>query len=380
MQTNIHELGRLGQSVWCDNLSRGLIESTAATPATASLRAMLEAGIVGVTSNPTIFLKAITGGRDYDGKIARLFAQGRDVMEVYEEVVLEDIADAADMLRGVYDRTEGLDGYVSLEVSPRLAYDTTGTIAEAKRLFHRLNRPNVLMKVPATPEGVPAVEALIAEGVNVNITLIFSLEAYERVMQTYLSGLRKRVKAGQAIDRIASVASFFVSRVDTLTDKLLRQSGSEKAASLVGRAAVSNAKLAYARFEEVFNVRRDFGQLAANGARVQRPLWASTSTKDPAYADTMYVDELIGPNTVNTMPPETIAAFLDHGRPRETVREGFKEAEIHFQRLAEVGVNIQQITEQLLAEGVAAFAQSFDELQAALGKKRREPGRETVRS
>ncbi len=373
MKTRIHQLHELGQSVWCDNLSRRMIESEGEGPH-RGLRGMIRAGIVGVTSNPTIFMKAITGSRDYDRSMGGLIAQGRDVHEVYEGLVLADIADAADLLRPTHEQSNGLDGFVSLEVNPKLAYDTQGTIDEGRRLFSQLNRPNVLIKVPATHEGIPAVERLISEGVNVNITLIFSLELYENVMQAYLSGLRRRAAAGGELSRVASVASFFVSRVDTLVDKLLKEKRNTGANvdELLGQAAVANAKVAYALFEEVFAPEGAFRELAARGARVQRPLWASTSTKDPTYPDTKYVDNLIGENTVNTLPGETISAVLDHVRVATTLREDRESARTVFRRLADVGIDFNAVTEKLLADGVAAFAQSFDELLAAIAKKQDE--------
>ena len=361
----IKRLYEQGQSVWCDNLSRKMIDS-------GELARLIDQGVEGITSNPTIFMKAITGGDDYDDLLHAVSDEIPDVVTTYERLVLPDIADAADLLRPVYDRTDGIDGYVSLEVNPKLAYDTRATITEARRLFVELDRPNVLIKVPATVQGIPAIETLIGEGINVNVTLIFSVAMYRQVMRAYIEGLKRYDKAGGKLTRVASVASFFVSRVDTLIDKLLdeKRKAGAKVEGLPGLAAVANAKLAYARFEEVFNRAGEFGPLMAKGARVQRPLWASTSTKNPAYPDTKYVDELVGPNTVNTMPPETLSAALDHGRTEVTIDRDLEGARAALARLAEVGIDLKAVTDQLTVEGVAAFAKSFDELLANLTAKR----------
>ncbi len=274
MGNSIQRLYENGQSIWCDNISRHMIAS-------GDLRRLIDIGVVGVTSNPTIFMKAITGSGDYDELFARLVASGADTMAIYEGLVLPDIADAADILRPVYDRTAGVDGYVSLEVNPKLAFDTDGTVAEGRRLFAALNRPNVFIKVPATQQGIPAIETLIGEGINVNVTLIFSIEMHEKVMAAYLSGLKRFASGGGDLAAVASVASFFVSRLDTQVDKLLEQKKSDGVAvdHLLGRAAIANAQLAYARFEEMFDERGRFADLAAQGARVQRPLWASTAPR-----------------------------------------------------------------------------------------------------
>ncbi len=366
MENRIQQIAELGQSVWCDNISRRMID-------TGELQRLIDLGIVGVTSNPTIFMKAITGGSDYDERLQSLLAAGcEETLELYERLVIPDIADAADILRPVYDRTDGLDGYVSLEVSPRLAYDTERTVAEARRLFAELNRPNVFIKVPATEEGMPAIATLIGEGINVNVTLIFALEVYEKVMAAYLEGLRRLEAAGGDLVRVASVASFFVSRVDTLVDKLLLERGEGGAVvdPLLGQAANANAKLAYARFEEVFALDGAWGELAEKGARVQRPLWASTSTKNPDYPDTIYVDNLIGPHTVNTLPPATIDAVLDHGTVEVTIHDELDIARALFDELAEVGIEMRRVTDQLRVEGVEAFAKSFEELLDNLSRKK----------
>lgn len=349
-----------GQSVWIDFISRDALSSGELA------RLVAEDGVLGLTSNPSIFEKAISHGQTYDTDIAALVAQGKPVMETYEALALADIAAAADLLRPVYDRTGGLDGYVSLEVSPYLAYDTAKTIAEAKRLFATLDRPNVLIKVPGTPEGIPAIVELIGSGINVNVTLLFALSAYEATAKAYLDGLETLARSGGDLSKVASVASFFVSRVDTAVDKQL--AGRPEVEGLLGRAAIANAKLAYARFGEIFAGPR-WETLAAQGARVQRPLWASTSTKNPAYSDTVYVDNLIGPHTVNTMPPQTLAAFLDHGRLGETITQGVEEARASMGQLAEVGVDMDQVTQDLLDAGVKAFADAFAKLLAGLEAK-----------
>jgi transaldolase len=335
------------------------------------LNRLIDLGIVGVTSNPTIFMKAITGGTDYDALFGKLLAEGRELMGIYEGLALPDIAEAADVLRPVYEKTNGLDGYVSLEVNPKLAYDTAGTIAEARRLFSRLKRPNVLIKVPATEEGLPAIETLIGEGVNVNVTLIFGIDIYEGVMRAYVEGLRRLDAVAGELSRVASVASFFVSRVDTLVDKRLEEKRAAGADvhHLRGKAAIANAKLAYARFEEFFNSSDEFAALAAKGARVQRPLWASTSTKNPAYPDTKYVDGLVGPQTVNTLPPDTIEATLDHGATENVIRDHLDDERRVIEQLGEVGIAIKDVTDKLRVDGVAAFVKSFDEILENLTEK-----------
>ena len=354
--------------MWCDNLGRTMIRS-------GELRRLIDLGIVGITSNPTIFMKAISGGAEYDEQLENLLSTGDyDPVSTYERLVLSDIAEAADILRPVYERTGRIDGFVSLEVNPKLAYDTGATVAEARRLFGELDRPNVFIKVPATDEGVPAIETLIGEGINVNVTLIFSVEMHERVMDAYLRGLRHLRAAGGDVSTVASVASFFVSRVDTLVDKLLEQKRGQASEvnSLFGKAAVANAQIAYAKFRDRFSGSGEFGALASLGARVQRPLWASTSTKNPNYPDTMYVDPLIGPDTVNTLPPQTIDAVLDHATPAGTIDRDLDAARSHMRRLEQVGISMKAVTDQLTREGVDAFAQSFDELLANLSRKKQQ--------
>ncbi len=380
MPNILQRINALGQSVWCDNISRAAIDS-------GDLARMIRDGITGVTSNPTIFMKAITAGSDYDALFSRLLSDaGADQLpdeRLYEGLILPDIRDGADALRPIYDATGGADGFISLEVNPHLAHDTQGTLDEARRLHAEVDRPNLMIKVPATPEGIPAVETLISEGINVNITLIFSIEMYRRVMDAYIGGLKRldaargRATGGTSVAGVASVASFFVSRLDSSVDRILDEkiaAGGDRATlqSLKGKAAVANAVLAYDAFKEVFQRGRNFQTLAARGARVQRPLWASTSTKNPAYPDTLYVDPLIGPHTVNTMPPNTIEATLDHGRAESTIEGGLASAKATMQALAAAGVDLDAVTDDLLTDGVKLFADSFDQLIANLAAKRRE--------
>ena len=358
----IYQLRDQGQAVWLDYISRELLCS-------GELRRLVEEdGLTGVTSNPSIFQKSITQGEEYDGAV-------RDILErepaaptqtVYERLAVDDIRMAADVLRSVYDRTDGADGYVSLEPRADLAYDTAGTLAEVRRLFRTVDRPNVMIKVPGTPPGIPAVEELIAEGININITLMFSTGHYEAVSQAYLRGLARNASPRD----VASVASVFVSRVDTAVDKQLDAIGTPEARALRGRVAIANAKAIYQRFQEAFSPGA-FGALKDRGARVQRVLWGSTGTKDPAYSDVLYVDELIGPDTINTLPPETLNAFKDHGKVRgATVTEGLQEAGDVLARLPGCGIDLTFVTEQLQNDGVAAFAKSMDDLMEDLGQKR----------
>ena len=354
----------LGQSVWIDYIRRSMLT-------TGELGALVRQGITGLTSNPTIFEKAISGSTDYDEPLLELTRAGRSPAEVFEALAVEDIQDAADILRGVYDRTDGADGYASIELPPPLAHDQRATLAEARRLFASVGRPNVLIKVPATPEGIRAVRTLIAEGINVNVTLIFSLESYRTVMEAYLRGLEQRAGQSGADLRVASVASFFVSRVDAAVDPLLREragAGDASAADLLGKAAVANARAAYALFETEFGGDR-FAALKAKGARVQRPLWASTSTKDPTYPDTMYVDALIGPDTVNTMPPQTLDAVLDHGVATATLAGTGPSARETLDALTAAGIDMAEVTGKLLRDGVVAFADSYDAVLASVEAK-----------
>ena len=308
MMNPVQQVQRLGQSIWYDNIRRGLIVS-------GELQRLVDIGVSGLTSNPTIFEKAIAGSTDYDDALLELAAIGEGPQEVFESLGMEDIRATADLLRPIYERTECADGYASFEVNPHLAHDTEGTIAEAKRLFAALDRPNVMVKVPATPEGIPAIRYLIGDGININVTLIFSLDAYDGVSEAYIQGLEDLAKSGGEVGKVASVASFFVSRVDTAVDALLEEGireGREGLEELLGQAAVANAKLAYHAFQARFGDAR-FAALKEKGARVQRPLWASTGTKNPAYSDVLYVETLIGRDTVNTMPEATLTALLEHG-------------------------------------------------------------------
>ena len=360
----------LGQSVWYDNIRRGLIIS-------GELQRLIDRGIVGVTSNPTIFQRAIAASNDYDAALRDLALAGHSTPEIYEALAIADIQAAADLLRPVYERTAGDDGYVSLEVSPDLAHDTEGTVDAARRLFDAIGRPNVMIKVPATPAGLPAITRLIADGVNINVTLIFSVQVYAQVADAYIAGLERRLAAGLPLDNVRSVASVFVSRIDTAVDALLQErlAASDDAATrarieaLLGKAAIANSKITYRRFQEIFGAPR-FQALRARGARVQRPLWASTSTKNPAYRDVVYVEELIGPDTVNTMPPATIDAFADHGRVRQTLTEGLAEAEATLTQLTALGIDLEAVMQRLLDEGVKAFADSVHDLLACIDAKR----------
>ena len=350
-----------GQSPWIDFIDRDLIAS-------GRLAALVTDGIRGLTSNPTIFAKAVASGQ-YDELIRSAIAAGQDSRQIFEAIEVADVGDAADVLRGVYDASDGTDGFVSIEVEPDLADDTAATLERARQLWRRLSRPNLLVKIPATPAGLPAIEAAIAEGISVNVTLMFSVEVYRAVARAYIAGLRRRLATGGEIDRIASVASFFVSRVDTKVDKALDAIGTDAALALRGRAAIANAKLAYAAYGEIFGG-DEFADLRAAGARVQRCLWASTSTKNPTYRDVLYAEELIGPDTVNTLPSETIAAFLDHGAVARTLDAGLDEAHATLQALEQLGISMQLVTDELIAEGVASFARSFDELLAAVDAQR----------
>lgn len=358
-----------GQSVWLDFMHRGILKS-------GELRRLVETGIRGVTSNPTIFEKAITGSHDYDDQISRLVADGKSPTEIYEAIVVDDIRGAADTLRPVYDATGGADGFVSIEVSPLLAHDTQGTIQEVRRWISLIARPNVMVKIPGTAEGFPAIEEMIAEGRHINITLLFSIEAYRRVQEAYLRGLERRVAAGQPVHQVASVASFFVSRIDTEADKRLETRAAAATAeqadalrALRGKVAVANAKLAYRRYQQAFSGAR-WQALASRGARVQRPLWASTSTKNPAYPDLLYVETLVGRDTINTLPPQTIEAVRDHGRiVPDAVTRGVDEAERVFAKLRELGLSIDAITQAVLDAGVQLFSDSFNQLMKAIGSR-----------
>jgi transaldolase / glucose-6-phosphate isomerase len=355
------QLQELGQSPWHDNIRRGQLES-------GELKQMITDGdITGLTSNPTIFEQAIAKSNDYDEQLAALALKDTSADDIFDAMAIDDIRDAADLFLPVYKRTKGLDGFVSIEVSPKFANDTRKTISEAQRLWKAVRRPNVMIKIPATKAGLPAIEATIAAGINVNVTLIFSLERYDEVMTAHMKGLRKRQRAGKKVSGIASVASFFVSRVDSLIDKLLDDKIAQdytmeaSLAALKGKAAIANAKLAYELFGNRYHG-EDFAKLLAAGAQVQRPLWASTSTKNPNYPDTLYVDSLIGPETVNTMPPATIKAFKEHGTASLTLAGGYDEARDLLDKLAEVGIDLKEVTQKLEDDGVASFFKSFNSL------------------
>jgi transaldolase / glucose-6-phosphate isomerase len=360
-----------GQSVWLDYIRRSLLTSGELA------RLIEEDGLRGVTSNPAIFEKAITGSTDYTEILGALASKYQDAKALYEQVAIRDIQDAADVLRPVYEETQRRDGYMSLEVSPHLAHDTKGTLDEARRLWQIVGRDNLMIKVPATPEGIPAIEQLISEGINVNVTLLFFQATYERVAQAYIAGLGKRAAQGGDVRAVASVASFFISRIDTAIDAMLAArlkaatSASEQALlrSLLGKVAIANGKLTYQRYQELF--RGETWQALANkGAQTQRVLWASTSTKNPNYRDVLYVEELIGPDTVNTIPPATFDAFRDHGRVRASLTEGLEEAHDTMEALAQVGISMAEVTDHLLKDGVRLFAEPFDKLLAAVDKTR----------
>jgi transaldolase/glucose-6-phosphate isomerase len=357
--TNLDDLAELGQAIWLDYIRRSITTS-------GELKALVDKGLRGVTSNPTIFDKVIAGSADYDEALRSLVEQGKTETEIYEGLVFDDIRQAADELLPVYEQTGGLDGYVSLEVSPALAFDTDGTVKEAWRLFTQLNLSNLMIKVPATQAGIPAIQILIGEGINVNVTLIFSLNHYEEVAEAYISGLEGRLAAGGDVSSIASVASFFVSRVDTAVDALLDKAGHPE---LQGKIAIANAKAAYARFQDIFTGER-WERLAAHGARKQRVLWGSTGTKNPSYPDTLYVDGLIGPDTVNTVPPAALAAFLDRGKVALSLGQGLDIARAELARLSDLGIDLDAITQQLQDDGVAAFEKSFNNLMASIKEKR----------
>lgn len=367
MTTRIRQIGSLGQAIWLDFISRDLLR-------TGQLRDLINEGLTGMTSNPSIFQKSITTGRAYDDQIRELAMAGRSTYEIYEALALQDIGEAADQLRSIYNETHARDGFVSIEVNPKLAHDTEGTIAEARRLFSTIDRRNVMIKVPATHEGLPAIRTLIGDGINVNVTLIFSIEMYEKVMQAYIDGLRAMHDAGRPLGFVSSVASFFVSRVDSLIDEQLTrriEAGEKGLDTLRGQAAIANAKIAYDCYKQIFeSPTGPFATLRSAGARVQRPLWASTSTKNPAYPDTKYIDTLIGPNTVNTVPPNTLDAIREHSSPARTIDLDVDQSYSLMEKLTTAGVDMKAVTDQLLTDGVKIFADSFDKLLADLDAKR----------
>jgi transaldolase len=357
------ELARYGQSYWLDDLSRTMIESGELA------RRVQDEGLTGVTDNPAIFNAALAGSDAYDAKIRR--CAGMHPVQIYEMLIVADVRDACDVLRSVYDNTDGRDGFVSLEVSPQLARDTQGSIVEARRLWKAVERPNLLIKIPGTPEGVPAIETLLTEGININVTLLFAIESYDAVAQAYVRALERRTARDEPVDRLASVASFFLSRIDTLADEKLRdrvKAGNTLARELLGKIAIANAKLAYQHFKEAVAATR-WKALERAGARPQRLLWASTSTKNPAYDDLMYVEPLIGPQTINTMPARTIEAFADHGKAAATLELDIKEAWQAIEDLGKTGINLARIADQLLAEGIDKFIQASNETVQTIANK-----------
>ena len=373
----LRALSDYGQSVWLDYIHRRLVLS-------GELQRLVEEdGVCGVTSNPAIFAKVVAGSTDYQDILSAADARHVDGNTLYERIVVRDIRDAADVLRPVYEHSQRRDGYVSLEVSPKLARDTQRTLEEARRLWRAVDRPNLMIKVPATPQGVPAVRQLIADGINVNVTLLFSQAAYERVVESYVAGVESLARDGGDVSRVVSVASFFVSRIDSAVDRLL--AARMKAASstreqvllssLMGKIAIANAKQTYQKYLHLFSGPR-WEALAARGAKTQRVLWASTGTKNPAYRDVVYVEELIGPDTVNTMPPATLDAFRDHGRSRASLTENVHEANAAMDTLAQLGISMPEVTAQLLDDGVRLFAEAFDGLLEAVDRRDRVAGPE----
>lgn len=362
----LRRLAALGQSVWLDYIERALLAGGGLE------RLIREDGISGVTSNPAIFEQAIAQHAEYDAAIVALARRGASATEIYEALAVEDVCRAADLLGGVYAASAGRDGYVSLEVSPRLAHDTEATVAEAQRLWARVARPNLMIKVPATRAGLAAVEKLLGAGINVNVTLLFGVARYREVMEAYLAGLERRATTGKSLDRIASVASFFLSRIDSLVDRGLdRHPAREVAQGLRGRAAIASARMAYQHFQGCLASSR-WQRLAACGARPQRLLWASTSTKDPAYSDVKYVEALIGPDTVNTLPPETVAAYREHGNPSRRLEEELDAAHALPGQLAALGIELDAVSEELERQGVQKFIEPYERLLATLTRRVRE--------
>ena len=356
--SKLNELANIGQSVWLDFISRKLLTS-------GELIKYREMGLRGMTSNPTIFDKAISKSNDYDEDINELIRKGLSVEEIYEKLAIKDIGIAADEMRKVYIETDGLDGYISIEVNPLLANNTEETIKQAKHLFKELGRPNIMIKIPGTEEGLPAITEVLGSGINVNVTLIFSTLSYRKVVDAFMAGFEKNDSAGGDICKHASGASFFVSRVDTAVDKELEIKGNK---DLLGKIAVANSKVAFEISEEMFSSER-WQRLEAKGARKQRLLWASTSTKNPEYYDLLYVDSLIGPDTVNTMPPDTIKAFIDHGQVALTLNQGINEAKDQLNKLKELGISLDKVTDKLLVDGVKSFSESFKSLLNSLQSK-----------
>ena len=368
------DIQALGQSIWQDFISREVIR-------TGALRRRIEEeGLRGVTSNPAIFNEAIGGSQDYDDDIRELGRQGKSTVQIYETLTVRDVRDAADLLRPLYDDSEGRHGFVSLEVNPHLARDIDGTLSEARHLWQTVNRPNVMIKVPATREGLTCIEQLIRDGINVNVTLLFGLPRYREVAQAYIAGLTARAQQGEPLEHVASVASFFLSRIDVLVDPMLEERiqdggpAADTAAKLRGQVAVASAKQAYQIYKEIF-MSADFRRLADKGALTQRVLWASTSTKNPDYPDVKYVEALIGPETVNTLPQETLDAYRDHGRPAPRLEEDLSKAEWVLRTLPELGIDIDRVTGQLVHEGIEKFNKPYDSLIQTLEGKRERAAR-----
>ncbi|MDQ7025838.1 MAG: transaldolase [Anaerolineae bacterium] len=358
--SKLHELNAIGQSIWLDYIRRDLIES-------GELKQMIDNGLRGMTSNPAIFEKAIANSSDYDDQLRELFKQeDLDTVAVYEALAIKDIQDVADLLRPVFDDSEGVDGYISLEANPHLANEMQGTVDEIHRLREQVNRPNVMYKIPATPAGIQAIEQLISEGVNINVTLMFSMKHYEDVANAYISGLEKFAANGGDVCTVASVASFFISRVDVKLDPQVTEKGKPE---LAGKIGIANSKSVYQHFKQLFGDAR-WQKLAAKGARVQRPLWASTGTKNPDYSDVLYVETLIGAHTVNTLPPATLDAFLDHGAVANTVEDNLDDVNAQLAALEALGIDLNQVGEELQAEGVAKFNKPFDSLLATIDAQR----------
>lgn len=367
----LYRLLEQGQSIWLDSIRRGQIKS-------GELKKLIDTMAVrGETSNPSIFEKAIVHSNDYDEQLAELIPQGLDADAIFERIATDDVRAACDVFRPLYDSTDGGDGYVSIEVSPKLAYDADGTLDEVRRLWETVDRPNLFVKIPGTKQGVSAIEEALYKGININITLLFAVEAYEAVAWAYIRALERRRAEDKPIKHVASVASFFVSRIDTLADKWLSDAAksekdpqrTQQLKDLQGKVAIANAQIAYEQFKQIFGGER-YMKLKANGARVQRPLWASTSTKNPAYRDVMYVETLIGPDTINTLPLETIEAFADHGIVKRTVDANIQDAYRIIRQFESLGFSLAKVTDQVLAEGVVKFEQSFDQLLEGIEKKR----------
>jgi transaldolase len=357
IKTKLHDIAALGQSLWIDNISRSMIVN-------GKLKSLIDQGLRGQTSNPTIFKQAISSSSDYDARIQQLAEAGKSTFEIYDDLTIKDVQDAADLFRSVYENTHGLDGYVSLEINPKLGNELDPQLKEGIRLWHKLNRPNVMIKVPATKNGLGVVEGLIAQGINVNVTLIFSAEQYSQVVWAYFKGLKQRVQNGGDISKVHSVASIFVSRVDTNVDKQLGEK-----VSLKGKAAVSNCEIIYYKFQQSFSS-EEFKSLKLKGANVQRVLWASTGTKDPQYSDIKYITELIAADTVNTVPDKTLEAVLDHGVAKKVMPGDVASAQKTIEQLRGLGIDVGMVCNQLLDDGLAAFEKSFEELTLCIDEKR----------